>query len=87
MADALLLLAAVILGSVAVGLWRVRRGPDPVDRLMAAQLLGTGGIAVLLLLGAATRVPGLQEVALVLALLGGFAAVAFVLSARLVGQR
>ena len=87
MAEALLLAGLVILAAVAAGLWRVLRGPDPADRLMAAQLLSTGGIAVLLLLGAATRQPALLDVALVLALLGAFASVAFVLASRLVGPR
>jgi multicomponent Na+:H+ antiporter subunit F len=87
MAEVLLLLAAVILASVAAGLWRVLRGPAPADSLMAAQLLSTGGIAVLLILGAATRQEGLVDVALVLALLGAFAAVAFVLAARMLGER
>jgi multicomponent Na+:H+ antiporter subunit F len=87
MAEALLLLAALILAAVGLGLWRVLRGPDPADRLMAAQLLSTGGIAVLLILAAATRAAGLQETALVLALLGGLVSVAFVLAARLAGPR
>jgi multicomponent Na+:H+ antiporter subunit F len=87
MAEALLCLALVILGSVAVGLWSVVIGPAPADKLMAAQLLGTGGIAVLLLLGAVTEDAALLDVALLLALLGAFASVAFVLGARLVGDR
>jgi multicomponent Na+:H+ antiporter subunit F len=87
MADALTLLAVVILGSVAAGLWRVMRGPSRSDRLMAVQLLATGGIAVLLILDAATEGPALLDVALVLALLGAFASVAFVLASRLVGER
>lgn len=87
MADALLLPALVILGSVAGGLWRVLRGPDPADKLMAAQLLCTGGIAALLLLGVASGDPALFDVALLLALLGAFATVAFVLGARLIGHR
>ena len=44
---------------------------------MAAQLLGTGGIAVLLLLAKATEAPALTDVALVLALLAAFVSVAF----------
>ena len=87
MAEALLFLAVVILASVAAGLWRVLRGSDPADKLMAAQLLCTGGIAVLLILGAVTHQDGLADVALVLALLGAFASVAFVLAARMVGDR
>ena len=46
--------------------------------MMAAQLLGTGGIAALLLLAAATALPAAVDVALTLALLAAFAAVAFV---------
>ena len=45
---------------------------------MSAQLLGTGGIAVLLLVGAATRLPAATDVALTLALLAAFASAAFV---------
>ncbi len=61
----------------ALGLVRVLRGPGDADRMMAAQLLGTGGIAVLLLLGAATLEPASVDVALTLALLAAFASVAF----------
>ena len=56
-------------------------GPGNVDRTMAAQLLGTGGIAALLLVAAATGVRGAEDVALGLALLAAFASVAFVNSA------
>jgi len=74
------LLAAsfLILVIVAVGLVRVLRGPRDVDRMMAAQLLGTGGIAALLLLGTALALPGAVDVALMLAVLAAFAAVIFV---------
>jgi multicomponent Na+:H+ antiporter subunit F len=87
MAEALTALGLVILAAVAAGLWRVLRGPDPADRLLAAQLLGTGGVALLLLLGTATRQAALLDVALVLALLSAFVTVAFVLASRLVGNR
>jgi multicomponent Na+:H+ antiporter subunit F len=87
MAEALTVLALVILGSVAAGLWRVLRGPGRSDQLMATQLLCTGGIAVLLVLAAAMGDGALIDVALVLALLGAFASVAFVLAARLVDGR
>jgi multicomponent Na+:H+ antiporter subunit F len=45
---------------------------------MAAQLLGTGGIAALLLLAQAISMPGAVDVALILALLAAFVSVAFV---------
>jgi len=46
------------------------------------QLLGTGGVAVLLLLAPAIPVPGMIDVALVLALLAAFFSVAFVKAAE-----
>ncbi len=42
-------------GDGGARLVRVVRGPGYADRMMAAQLLGTGGIAALLLVGAADR--------------------------------
>lgn len=84
MAELLLLAGAAILLSTGAGLWLVLRGPGRSERLMAVQLLATGGIALLLLLAAATAEAALLDVALVLALLGAFASVAFVLAARLV---
>jgi multicomponent Na+:H+ antiporter subunit F len=67
-----------ILSMLALGLIRILRGPRDVDRMMAAQLVGTGGIASMLLLGAVTRVPATIDVALTLALLATFASIAFV---------
>lgn len=67
-----------VLLMVALGLVRVARGPGYADRMMAAQLLGTGGIAVLLLVGAAVREVAVVDVALTLALLAAFTSIAFV---------
>jgi multicomponent Na+:H+ antiporter subunit F len=74
----LLAAAAFVLGTVALGLVRILRGPDDADRMLAAQLLGTGGAAALLLLGVATGDPAVADLALVLTLLAAFASVAFV---------
>jgi multicomponent Na+:H+ antiporter subunit F len=63
---------------VALGWVRILRGPTRAERVMAAQLFGTGGIAALLLLGAATGIAGVVDVALVLAVLAVFASIAFV---------
>jgi len=63
---------------VALGLVRILRGPGDADRIMAAQLLGTGGTAVLLLVSEAMSLPAAVDVALVLALLAAFVSVAFV---------
>jgi len=81
MTEFLLAAAGLILLTVAIGLVRILAGPANVDRTMAAQLLGTGGISVLLLVAAATGARGAADVALGLALLAAFAAVAFVNSA------
>jgi multicomponent Na+:H+ antiporter subunit F len=82
MNDALLAAAGFILLTVAAGLVRALRGPGDFDRMMAVQLLGTGGIASLLLIASATTVVGVEDVALGLALLAAFAAIAFVNSAE-----
>lgn len=79
MDDFLLAAAGFVLAMVALGLVRILRGPAEADRMMAAQLLGSGGIAALLL-GGATRLPALVDVALILALLAAFASIAFVMS-------
>lgn len=77
MTDFLLAAALVVLATTAVGLVRVLRGPSDADRLMSVQLLGTGGIATLLLIGVAEGAAGVVDVALTLALLAAFAAAAF----------
>jgi multicomponent Na+:H+ antiporter subunit F len=81
MSGFLLIAAGFVLATVALGLVRILRGPSDADRMMAAQLLGTGGVAALLLLGAATGVGGAVDVALTVALLAAFASVAFFKSA------
>ena len=78
MADFLLAAAGFVLATVAVGLVRILQGPSDADRIMAAQLLGTGGIAALLLLAETMRMPAAVDVALILALLATFVSVAFV---------
>ena len=77
MAEFLLVAAGLVMATVAVGLARVLRGPTGAERMMAVQLLGTGGIAALLLTGAATGAAGVVDAALALALLAAFASVVF----------
>ena len=81
MAEFLVAAAGFVLAMVALGLARILRGPGDADRLMAAQLLGSGGVAALLLLAAGTGVPAVVDVALLLALLAAFASVGFVRAA------
>ena len=78
MSEFLLGAAGFVLATVALGLLRILRGPAEADRMMAAQLLGTGGVAVLVLLAVATETPPIVDVAVMLALLAAFASVAFV---------
>jgi multicomponent Na+:H+ antiporter subunit F len=78
MASFLIVIAGVVLVAVAAGMFRILLGPDDADRMMAAQLAGTGGIAVLLLLAVAGTTPAIVDVALLLALLAAIASVAFV---------
>jgi multicomponent Na+:H+ antiporter subunit F len=70
--------AGFVLAMVALGLVRIFRGPAKADRMMGAQLIETGGVAVLLLLAVATHTPSVVDVALIVAVLGAFASVAFV---------
>lgn len=73
----LLGVAVFVLATVAVGLARILRGPGDADRIMAAELLGTGGVAALLLLGSVSGDGAVVNVALTLALLAAFASVVF----------
>ena len=67
-----------ILAMLALGLVSILRGPGDADRMMSAQLIGTAGIATLLLLGTVANLPAALDVALTLALLATFASIAFV---------
>jgi len=76
--DFLILVASFLILNIGVGLFRVVRGPSPADRMIAAQLFGTTGVAILLVLAEAMAVPALRDVALVFALLAVVISVAFV---------
>jgi multicomponent Na+:H+ antiporter subunit F len=73
-----LVFALLLLLSIVLGLVRVVRGPTAADRMLAAQLFGTTGVAVVLLLGRAFAVPAYWDFALVFALLAGVTGIAFV---------
>lgn len=80
------LLAVMILGTVALGVYRIERGPTGADRMLSAMLFGTSGTALTLLLGEIAGVHRLEDIALVFALLGAVAAVAFVKRAWRAGE-
>ncbi len=71
--------AALVLLLTGLGLMRMLWGPSPADRLMAAQMLGTGGGAIALLIAIASGTIAIIDIALTLALLAAFAAVALTL--------
>ncbi|MGD8940385.1 MAG: monovalent cation/H+ antiporter complex subunit F [Gammaproteobacteria bacterium] len=70
--------ALTLLGILALGMLRVLWGPSAADRMIAAQLIGSTGVGILLLLAHALSVPALIDVALVLALLAAVTVAAFV---------
>jgi multicomponent Na+:H+ antiporter subunit F len=74
--------AAFLLCTVAGGMVRVLRGPTSADRMLAVQLFGTTGVAILLLLADALALRALRDVALVFALLAAVLAVTFVKRGR-----
>lgn len=78
MTGSALVLAIFLLANLLVALLRVTRGPTPADRMLAALLFGTTGVALLLLLAYAEDAPALVDIALTLALLGSVTGVAFV---------
>lgn len=78
MSEFLLMAACIILALVALSLLLILRGPANVDRMMAAQIMSTGGIAIVLLIGIASGQRMMINVALTLAILSAFAGLAFV---------
>jgi multicomponent Na+:H+ antiporter subunit F len=75
-------LALFLVLNVSAGLLRIARGPTAPDRMLAAQLFGTTGVALLLVLAEAVGEPALRDVALVFALLAAVLAVSFVKRGR-----
>jgi multicomponent Na+:H+ antiporter subunit F len=70
--------ALLLLLTVLLSLVRIARGPTLADRLVVAQLFGTSGVTILLLLGGDPAHAALRDVALIFALLALVTVVAFV---------
>jgi multicomponent Na+:H+ antiporter subunit F len=70
--------AVFLLINIVAGLLRVWWGPTAPDRMLAAQLFGTTGAAILLLLAEGLSMPSLRDVAIVAALLASISTVVFV---------
>jgi multicomponent Na+:H+ antiporter subunit F len=73
--------ALFLLLNLLGGLVRILRGPTRSDRLLAAQLFGTTGVAFLLTLAEGMEAPPLRDTALVFALLAPVNAIVFTRSA------
>ncbi len=71
-------MALFLVLNILAGLWRVLKGPKQADRMVAAQLFGTTGVASLLLLAQALESPFIRNAALLFALLTVMAVLAFV---------
>jgi multicomponent Na+:H+ antiporter subunit F len=69
--------AIFLLLNILAGIARTVRGPAASDRMITAQLFGTLGVAILLVLAERLDRPALRDVALVYAILGIVAVVAF----------
>jgi multicomponent Na+:H+ antiporter subunit F len=72
------MVALFLLLTVLGGLLRVWLGPTAADRMLAAQLFGTSGTAIALLLAEALDRPALRDVALIYSLLAAVAISTFV---------
>ena len=70
--------ALILLLSIAAGMVRILAGPTAADRMMSAQLFGTCGVAILLLLAKGMATPVLLDIALVFSLLAAMATITFV---------
>ncbi|MFP4316329.1 MAG: monovalent cation/H+ antiporter complex subunit F [Desulfovibrionales bacterium] len=70
--------ALFLVVNILAGLFRIFMGPTPADRMLTAQLFGTTGAAVFLLLAEALQNPAIRDVGLTLVVLSVLAMVAFV---------
>ena len=71
------LVALFLILNIAVGMIRILRGPTTADRLLAVQLFGTTGTAVLILFALQTNNEAFNDLALIFALLAGILGVTF----------
>jgi multicomponent Na+:H+ antiporter subunit F len=70
--------AVALLMTAFAGIWRTVHGPSTADRILGVQMMGTVGIALLLVLSQWQQLDIWRDVALVLALLASVITVAMV---------
>ncbi|GAA5315531.1 MAG: hypothetical protein AseanaTS_07360 [Candidatus Pelagadaptatus aseana] len=78
MASYLMGVSLVLMLILLSGLVRVMSGPTSTDRMLASQLFGTAGVAILMLLAVVQQQAALLNAALVLALLSPLIVITFV---------
>lgn len=69
---------AMLVVSVLLALYRLRRGPSVLDRILAFDLISTCVVGMVVVLSVAWRTSVFMEAILVVSLLGFFTTVAFV---------
>jgi multicomponent K+:H+ antiporter subunit F len=87
LAIALPLAFAMVALAVAMNLWRMVKGPDATDRILALDTLTINAIALVLMLGIALGTALYFEAALILAMMGFIGTVAlckFLLSGNII---
>jgi len=72
------LVSIFLMLNLLAGLFRIYAGPTPADRLLAAQLLGTTGTAVLLVMSTWLHQRALVDAAMIFAVLAAVTLIAFV---------
>ena len=66
-----------LLLNLLAGMWRIHRGPNAADRMLAVLLFGTTTVAIILALAESTGQPALRDVALLFVLLAAIVSLAF----------
>ncbi|SFR53005.1 monovalent cation/H+ antiporter complex subunit F [Thiomicrospira sp. ALE5] len=69
--------AGLLMLLITLGLWRIVKGPHITDRMLAAQLAGSTGVALVVLLAWFMDNHALLDVALLLGLLAAISGIAF----------
>ena len=70
--------AAILLLTIGVGMIRIIKGPTAADRMLAAQLFGTCGVAIILLLAKGLGETLLTDIGLAFALLAPLSTITFI---------
>ena len=70
--------ALILLISLLISMHRIINAPSAIDSMLAAQLIGTLGVGIVLLVSQLLKTPGIIDTALVIALLASVTTITFV---------